>query len=118
MKKKKISDRAVDFILSRENEELKNLTEFKVAKGIGANRSYLSQSFKIDRNITLSKFVKREKIHRALFILEKEHDKSIRELSGELGFLKVKDFIMAFKSHVAIAPEKYRELRKQVKRNC
>jgi AraC-like DNA-binding protein len=117
MKKKRISERAVDFILSRENEDLKHLTEQKVAQGIGANRSYLSRSFKIDQNITLAKFVKREKIHRALFILDKEHEKSIIDLSIELGFMNIKDFILEFKNQVAIEPEKYRDLRKISDRN-
>lgn len=117
MKKKKLSERAVDFILSLETEELKNLTELKVAKRIGANRSYLSHSFKSNQNISLSEFVKREKIHRALFVLENDYEKSIDELSNELGFLRVRDFIMEFKNLVAIEPDKYRELRKQARNN-
>ncbi len=116
MKKNKISDRAVDYILTRRNEELKDLTEVKVASGIGANRSYLARCFKTDRNISLSRFVRREKIHRALFILEKDHRKCIEELAKELGFIKVDDFVREFKNQVAIEPSKYRDLRNRVNR--
>ncbi|MCK4763929.1 MAG: helix-turn-helix transcriptional regulator [Candidatus Aminicenantes bacterium] len=115
MKEKRISDQAIHFILSRKNEELKDLTGLEIARNIGTNQAELSRSFKIDYNITLSVFVKREKIYRALSILDRDHEKSIDELAKELGFLKVEDFIMEFRRQAAIEPQKYRELRKKAK---
>lgn len=115
MKKRRLSERAVDFILSRDNEELSTLKAGQVSKRIGANRSYLSRCFKFEHNIPLRDFISREKIYRALFILDKDHEKSIPELAGELGFIRVEDFAREFENQFAIAPERYRHIRKNKK---
>ena len=112
MEKKNISSQAVDYILTRKNEELRNLDAENVAKGIGSNRSYLTQNFNVDQKISLTDFILREKIYRAVFILEKNHNISIKELSNNLGFREVKDFVREFRSIIAIEPDKYRNLRK------
>jgi AraC-like DNA-binding protein len=112
MGKIKITSQAVDYILTRKNEELGNLDVENVAKGIGADRSYLSRNFKIEQEISLNDFILREKIYRAVFLLEKSHDISIEELSNKLGFRKVEDFVKEFSSIIAIEPDKYRNLRK------
>ncbi len=82
---------------------------------IGANRSYLSRSFKLDQNISLSDFISREKIYRAIFILDKNHEMSIQELAEELGFLRVEDFAREFENQFAIEPEKYKQIKKTKK---
>lgn len=113
MRKKKIVERAVEFILSRDIEELARLTEEKVAKNIGVNSTYLSRSFKDDRKMAIVNFIQREKIYRAYFILSKDYVKSINELSGELGFLKVEDFDNEFENFFAIKPKAFKDLMKE-----
>lgn len=115
MRKRKIPERAVDFILSCENEELRNLKVNEVASRIKANRSYLSWSFKDKQNISISNFILREKIYRAMFILDKHHDTSIDELSMMLGFLKVEDFVNEFEKHLAIEPKRYLEIMRRAR---
>lgn len=112
MKKRKISDRAVEYILTRKIDELRSLNAGKVAKSIGANSSYLSRCFETDQKISLGDFILREKIYRAIFILEKDFEISIAELSRELGFTQLDDFVREFRVIIAIDPEKYRDLRK------
>jgi AraC-like DNA-binding protein len=112
MKKRKVSDKAVDYILSRNLEKLRYLRAGNIAERIGVNRSYLSRRFKIEQNISLKDFIIREKIHRAIFILEINPGKSIPELSTELGFLKVENFTQEFRNYMAIDPERYRYLKK------
>ena len=92
MKKKKVSEKAAEFILTRNLDDLKELTVEKVAKTIGVNRFSLTLKFIIDQGITIPNFIMREKLHEAYFILEEDEKKSIDELSKELGFLKVEDF--------------------------
>lgn len=116
MKKQKIYERAVTFILTRKNEELRNLEAEKIAASIKANRVYLCRSFKSHMKISIPDFILREKINRAGLILEKYPEKLINELSMELGFLKVEDFIMEFARHFAIEPGRYRDLRKEANR--
>ncbi|MCI0470719.1 MAG: helix-turn-helix domain-containing protein [Candidatus Aminicenantes bacterium] len=112
MKKRKVSDKAVDYILSRNLERLRYLKASNIAEYIGANRSYLSRRFKMEQNISLKDFILREKIHRAIFILEMNPGKSIQELSTELGFLKVEDFDEEFRNYMTVEPERYRYLKK------
>ena len=111
-KKRKISDKAVEYILTLKLEQLRDLKVGKIAEDIDTNRSYLSRRFKIDQKISLSDFILREKIHRAIFILEKNQKKSIPELSMELGFLKVEDFAVEFERCMAIKPERYKYIKK------
>jgi len=111
MKKMKVSDRAVEYILTRRVEDLGRLTGMKIATAVGVSQPYLSRKFKNDHKITLDEFITREKIHTAIFMLEKNREKPIEELATQLGFMKTDQFVNAFKSYVAIEPQKYRQLR-------
>ena len=111
MLKKNISDRAVEFILTRRIEELKNLTVEKIAQRIGVNRFYLSLSFLIGRKISLPNFILREKMHEAFFILEKDQRIPLDELSRKLGFMRFEDFNMEFEKYFAISPGRFRDIR-------
>lgn len=112
MKINEISEQAIVFILTRNNEELKNLTDVEIAKNIGVNSSFLSNRFKKDQKISLSDFILREKLYRAYFILRKDDEKPIDELSRELGFSNVEDFDSEFEKFFAISPKVYKEIRK------
>lgn len=110
MLRKKISERAVEFILTRQYNDLKNLTLKKVAKNIGVNRLLLYLNFIVDLRTTLPNYILKHKIHEAFFILTKDELKSVNELSGELGFLTVEDFCFEFEKYYAIDPEKFKQL--------
>ena len=111
VKKKKVTEKVVEFILTRKREELKNLTLQKIAQNVGVNIFYLFFRFIIDQRITIPDFILREKMHEAYFILGEDEKKSITELSRELGFLKVEDFDVEFQKCFAINPEKFRDIR-------
>lgn len=103
-------DKAVEFILTRNINELATLTEKKIAENLKVKPSYLQESFKTEQNIALERFITREKIHRAVFILEKNQLLSVEEISGKLGFPRSDDFITEFREYLAIDPHKYKEL--------
>ena len=105
------SDRAVEYILTRDIESLSRLTEEKIAEVLEISPAYLLKKFKIDQQIPLSRFIMREKIHRAVFILEKNHTVPIAELSEKLGFYHIDDFVREFESYLAIEPGRYRDLK-------
>lgn len=115
MKKEKISDLAVEYILTRNNRQLRDLKEEIVAQVIGVPGDNLGQRFKRDQKISLGDFISREKIHRAIFILETQHDKSIADLSKELGFTSKKEFATKFENYLAISPAGFRDLKKTAK---
>ncbi|HLP45985.1 MAG TPA: hypothetical protein VK469_08565 [Candidatus Kapabacteria bacterium] len=104
-------DRAVEFILTRNIDELGALTEEKIAENLKVQPSYLLETFKLEHSITLKRFITREKIHRAIFILEKNQVQSVEELSNKLGFPRSDDFVMEFQEYLAIDPFRYKELR-------
>jgi len=108
----KVYERAIELILSCPDKDLKKLRVVNIAQAIAANRSYLSRCFKKALGMSVTEFVRREKIHRAVFILDKDHDKTIEILASELGFHHVDDFIAEFEKRLAIHPERYRYLRK------
>lgn len=103
-------DRAVEFILTRNIDELATLTEKKIAENLKVKPFYLQETFETERNIALERFITREKIHRAVFILEKNQLLSVEEISNKLGFSRSDDFVMEFREYLAIDPHKYKEL--------
>lgn len=111
MKINEISEQAIVFILTRNNEELKNLTDVEIAKNIGVKSSFLADKFKKDQKISLTDFILREKLYRAYFILRKNDEKPIDELSRELGFSNVEDFDSEFEKFFAIGAKGYKEIR-------
>lgn len=118
MKTSKLSERAVEFILTRSLNELARLTETQVSEKLGANKAFLCQIFKSVQNISLKGFILREKLHRATFILEKVPGISIEELSVKLGFQRTEHFIKEFENYLAIKPGRYKELKNQSKNHC
>lgn len=112
MKDNKLSELAVEFVLTRQMGELANLTEAKISERLGVARAYLRRKFKTAQKMTLEKFILREKMHRATFILENEHEISLERLSAELGFSRTDHFVMEFENYLAINPDKYRELKR------
>jgi AraC-like DNA-binding protein len=111
MFRKKISERAVEFILTRQNKELKHLTSQKVAQNIGVNSVLLYLKFIIDLKITLPVYISRQKMHEAFCVLTEDKKKSINELSGELGFATIEDFCVEFETYYAISPDRFKSIR-------
>ncbi|MCX6584842.1 MAG: helix-turn-helix domain-containing protein [Candidatus Aminicenantes bacterium] len=110
----KLSQQVVEYILTRDMEELATLSGEKIARALHRNRAYLYRKFKSDQNIGIHQFILREKIHRTVFLLGKNNDISITELSRRLGFLSVERFVREFIKYLAIDPRKYRELKSKL----
>lgn len=106
-----LCDKAVEFILTRDIEELGALTEEKVAETLKVEPSDLTEIFKTHQPIALNYFISREKIYRAIFMLEKNPLISIEVLSTQLGFCQIDDFVMEFQNHILIDPYRYKELK-------
>lgn len=113
MRRKNVTELAVEFILTRSLKDLGKLTAEKVARSISVNKFNLYLYFFINQRMTLPNFILKEKLNGAFFILENDKEKSIEELSKDLGFLDVQDFNFEFEKYYAIAPEKFRDLRRK-----
>lgn len=106
-----ISERAVEYILSRAFDELKQLTDSTIAEALGVSTAYLCRKFRKDREIKLNDFIVREKIYTAIHILERDTVISIDHLARQLGFWETNSFVHAFKDYIAVEPQRYRELK-------
>ncbi len=106
-----LADKAVEFILTRDIEKLRTLTEEEIAENLKVKPSYLLKTFMTQQSIALKRFIAREKIHRAIFIIEKNQSVSVEEISNKLGFSRLDEFATEFQAYLAIDPYRYKELR-------
>ena len=100
----------VDFILTRQVEELSTLTSQKIAGALGLNSRDITRDFESAQHIPLDRFITREKIYRAFFIIEREPGISLEELAKGLGFFDLQQFIKEFESYMLVHPARYKEL--------
>ena len=112
MRKKRpsVCDQAVKFVLTRNPEDLGSLTGADIAREIGVNPIYLLRKFKGVQKIALKDFIVRQKIHTAVFILEKHQEPSVEELAKKLGFLNLNQFNEAFRNYIGVEPRTYQNL--------
>ena len=108
MKTKSISDHIVKFILSSNDEDLKDMSVTLISKSFGLSRSYLSRKFRCDKEFTLKEFIQREKMYRSALLLKERKDLSIKDLAGKVGFSTSDYFIKVVKKHFGTAPCIYR----------
>jgi len=112
MKKENLSDRAAEYVATRENNELATLKVRSVASALKVNSSYLSRRFKADKDMTLNDFITGVKMFRSAQILAKNKRTPVVTLSEKTGFSRSDYFVILFKQHFGIHPKKYGELRK------
>ncbi len=105
-----ISDRVVEYVLSRKIPELGSLTVENIAINLKVNRSHLSRTFKIEKKFTIEEFVFKIKIIRAASMLGENTDMTIKEIAKELGFCRCDYFIRIFKRYFGTTPARYRDL--------
>ncbi|MCR5059655.1 MAG: AraC family transcriptional regulator [Saccharofermentans sp.] len=85
------------------------LTVEDVANAMNLNPSYLSKLFKKEMGITISQYIKEQKIAIACNMLRHLDDSSLT-ISNYLGFSSQSHFIQVFKKVVGVPPEEYRKL--------
>jgi len=85
------------------------LTVEDVAEAMNLNPSYLSKLFKKEMGITISQYIRDQKISIACNMLRHLDDSSLT-ISNYLGFSSQSHFIQVFKKCIGIPPEEYRKL--------
>ncbi|UCH95561.1 MAG: helix-turn-helix domain-containing protein [Candidatus Aminicenantes bacterium] len=112
MKKRKLSDRAAEFVVSLNDEELAALKVDFLASNLGVNPSYLSRKFKSDKEMSLNEFITGEKMRRSAILLTKAKKVPIVTLAKITGFARADYFVILFRDYFGIHPKKYGQLRK------
>jgi len=108
IKKKSISDQAVEFILKCKDEELGELTVSEIARAFNVSESFLSRKFTRDKVFTLGKFIFRERMFRSAMLLQGNRKLTVKSLADMMGFSDYDYFIRAFKKHYGVSPSRYR----------
>jgi AraC-like DNA-binding protein len=104
-----LCDRVVEYIMTCDVEELGVLTEKRIAEALDISPSELVRKFARHQRIALNRFLVRERIHRAVFMLEEDRSIPVATLSEKLGFSRSDEFVMEFKNYLAVHPNKYRD---------
>lgn len=112
MKKDFFCNLAMEFVLTRESEELSHLSVAQIARELNVSRSYLARIFKKERNFSLKEYLLREKMIRSALLLLKEPQLTVKELAKKIGFLDTGYFAHLFKKYFGISPGRYRECKK------
>lgn len=97
---------SIDYIRAHINGKL---TVEDVSEAMGLNPSYLSKLFKKEMGITISQYIRDQKIAIACNMLRHLDDSSLA-ISNYLGFSSQSHFIQVFKKCIGIPPEEYRKL--------
>jgi AraC-like DNA-binding protein len=106
-----LSDRAVEFVLTREISEMADLTVKNIARAFDVNPSYLSRRFLLDKKVPLGEHIMQMKIYRSalLLIMNDSKELTVKQLAQNLGFCTTSYFIHAFRKLFGIGPGRYRD---------
>ncbi len=94
----------VDYI--RENIH-KSLTVSELAERVALNETYLSKLFKKEMGVSVSEYIRNQKIEEACWLL-KYTDKTSIEIATDLSFSSHSYFISVFKKVTGTTPKEYR----------
>ena len=85
----------------------KNIKISEIAEEFGYSPKYLSNLFSKVQGISLKQFIIQQKIETACYYLT-DSDKTITEISAELGFSDMHNFSRTFKNVIGLPPKVYR----------
>jgi AraC-like DNA-binding protein len=110
MKHEKLTEEVIIYILTRNLEELSQLTRYKIAQKFEVNENYLSKRFKKDTNVSLFDYIESAQVHRAAELLKERKDLNVRDVQKLVGIEKKQHFTRKFKKILGISPSQYRDL--------
>jgi AraC-like DNA-binding protein len=114
----RICEKVIEFILTRKNGDLAALSEAGIVSLFDVDDSCLAGKFKLRQNMTLDQFILRERLYRAFFMIEQNHQLSGRQLAEQLGFNTAETFCREFKNLFLVSPDRYMHLRREIENTC
>ena len=98
-----------EFVITRNDQELKHLKVSQIARHFGINFSYLSRIFKDSTMIDLKRFITKEKMYRAVRLWEDGNSNTFtyKELAKKIGFKNPYYFKRLFRDYFGISPEEF-----------
>jgi len=110
MKHEKLTEEVIIYILTRNIEELSQLTRYYIAQKFQVNETYLSKRFKKDANISLFDYIEAAQIHSAAELLKENSGLKATEIHKKVGIEKYQNFAKKFKKIYGISPSQYRDI--------
>lgn len=98
------------FVVQLPENQLAALTIKMLAEHFEVSRCHISHTFHTERGMTLTMFIKRQKLLRAEHLLAADRDVTIKELASRLGYADHKYFIARFREQWGESPGRYRKL--------
>ena len=109
MKKNDFSEQVIKFILTRNYDELGELTVERITDLLNISRSYLYERFNREMKFTPGEFLVMIKMLRSASLLEEEDASPVEEIAQRMGFSTLDYFKKVFKAHFGTTPTRYRK---------
>jgi AraC family transcriptional regulator len=113
MKKNDFSEQVIKFILTRNYDELGELTVERITYLLNISRSHLYERFKEEKKFTPGEFLVLIKMLRSASLLEEDHLSSVETIAQRMGFSTLDYFKKVFKAHFGTTPTRYRKYVRQ-----
>lgn len=113
MKQFAVSEQIALKIMTSSIDELRMLSRYSIADELELTPNYISYRFKTDTNMTVLRFIDREKMIRAKSLLESHQKHPIKTISRMVGIAKPQHFSNKFQRIFGVTPGKYRKIYKQ-----
>ncbi len=110
MKHDKLTEEIIIYILTRNLQELSELTRYKIAERFDVNESYLSRRFKKDTQVSLFDYIESAQVHQAAELLKERKDLAVADVQKMVGVEKSQHFSKKFKKILGINPSQYRDI--------
>ena len=109
MKKNDFSEQVIKFILTRNYDELGELTIERITYLLNISRSHLYEKFKREKKFTPREFLVMIKMLRSASLLEEDQVSPVEDIAQRMGFSTLDYFKKVFKAHFGTTPTRYRK---------
>lgn len=110
MKHDKLTEEVIIYILTRDLQELSQLTRYKLAQIFDVSENYLSKRFKKDTQVALFDYIESAQVHQAAELLREREDLNVGDVQKMVGIEKSQHFSRKFRKILGINPSQYRDI--------
>lgn len=112
--KKELCLKVSEFIMSRDDDQLKDLSVSQIAEHFQVDPSYLLRMFENYLKIDLEKYITQQKICRAAAMCYKDCTLTFDEIVNKIGFDKPADFKKLFIRYFGASPQEFAKQRRKM----
>lgn len=113
MQGKELSCKMIEYILSCSDDELAHLDTHALSKRSGIDVQGLNRMFLLHTGLEAGEYILREKIYRAILMIEQTDNISGEDISRKLGFGEFRFFARQFERLMLVNPDHYIFLKKK-----